>query len=129
MGRPARGPYKISIILGGIRMPRVPPAKIPPVASGMSYLYFNIVGRLSNPAMVTEAPTIPVPAASKVHINMVPRRTEPRSGPNAARMLPKALSATPARLRIEPINTKRGTAGKASFVVIDQARNIIWWKT
>ena len=63
------GPITTSIILGGINIPKVPPAVIVPAASLTSYfdLFMDLAAII--PSIVTEAPTIPVAAANITETN------------------------------------------------------------
>ena len=63
------GPITTNIILGGIKMPKVPPAVIVPAASFTSYpdLFIDLAAII--PKIVTEAPTIPVAAAKITETN------------------------------------------------------------
>ena len=58
------GPITTNIILGGIKIPKVPPAVIVPAARRTSYLDLFIDLAAMIPRIVTEAPTIPVAAAN-----------------------------------------------------------------
>ena len=59
------GPITTSIMLGGIKIPSVPPAVIEPAARRTSYPDRFIVLADMIPKIVTDAPTIPV-AAPKI---------------------------------------------------------------
>jgi hypothetical protein len=63
------GPITTNIILGGIKIPKVPPAVIVPAASLTSYpdLFMDLAAII--PRIVTEAPTIPVAAAKTTDTN------------------------------------------------------------
>ena len=63
------GPITTNIILGGIRIPKVPPAVIVPAANLTSYLDLFIDLAAIIPSIVTEAPTIPVAAANITDTN------------------------------------------------------------
>ncbi len=58
------GPITTNIMLGGIKIPKVPPAVIVPAARRTSYpdLFIDLAAIIPN--IVTEAPTIPVAAAN-----------------------------------------------------------------
>ena len=58
------GPITTSIMLGGIKIPKVPPAVIVPAASLTLYPDLFIDFAAIIPKIVTEAPTIPVAAAN-----------------------------------------------------------------
>ena len=63
------GPITTSIILGGIKIPKVPPAVIVPAASLTSYPDLFIDFEAIIPNRVTEAPQIPVDAATMTQTN------------------------------------------------------------
>ena len=67
-GTPTTGPMTTSMILGGIRMPSVPPAVMHPAESFTSYLLERMVGPAMTPRRVTEEPTMPVAAAKMVAV-------------------------------------------------------------
>ena len=66
---PTTGPMTTSMTLGGIRMPRVPPAVIIPADMRTSYLHLFIVGAAITPRITTDAPTIPVAVAKIAAVN------------------------------------------------------------
>jgi hypothetical protein len=57
------------MILGGIKIPKVPPAVIVPAANFTSYLDLFIDFAAIIPKIVTEAQTIPVAAAKNTETN------------------------------------------------------------
>ena len=64
------GPITTNIMLGGIKIPRVPPAQIKPAESLVSYPVLIMVLPAMIPKIVTDAPTIPVAAAKIVETNI-----------------------------------------------------------
>ena len=58
------------MMLGGISIPKVPPAQIKPADNLVSYPDLIIVLPAIIPSIVTEAPTIPVAAAKIVDTNI-----------------------------------------------------------
>ena len=60
--------YTINIMLGGIKIPRHPPAVTTPDANCLLYPLFTIAGQASNPIRVTTAPTIPVAVENIAHV-------------------------------------------------------------
>ena len=64
------GPITTNIMLGGIKIPKVPPAQIRPAESLVSYPVLIIVFPAIIPKIVTDAPTIPVAAAKIVDTNI-----------------------------------------------------------
>ena len=63
---PSRSAIKTSMMLGGIRMPSVPTEQAVPTAKLLFYLACSIGPIESMPSRATEAPTIPVEAASRM---------------------------------------------------------------
>ena len=55
-------------MLGGIKIPKHPPAQITPDANFLSYPAFTIAGQASRPINVTTAPMIPVAVENKVQV-------------------------------------------------------------
>ena len=55
-------------MLGGIKIPKHPPAQITPDANFLSYPAFTIAGHASKPINVTTAPIIPVAVENKVQV-------------------------------------------------------------
>jgi hypothetical protein len=75
------GPMTTSIMLGGMRMPRVPPAVIAPAESATLYPDFFMRSPAINPIITTPGVTIPVAAANKVADRRAARYKEPFIGP------------------------------------------------
>ncbi len=67
------GPITTSMMLGGIRMPSVPPAAIAPADRRASYRDLSIIGAAMMPSTVTAAPTMPVAIAKMVAVRMTAR--------------------------------------------------------
>ena len=55
-------------MLGGIKIPKHPPAQIMPDANFLSYPALTIAGQASNPINVTTAPIIHVAVENKVQV-------------------------------------------------------------
>ena len=55
-------------MLGGIKIPKHPPAQIIPEANFLSYPAFTMAGQASSPIKVTTAPIIPVAVENKVQV-------------------------------------------------------------
>ncbi len=55
-------------MLGGIRIPKHPPAQIIPEANFLSYPALTIAGQAKSPIKVTTAPIIPVAVEKSVHV-------------------------------------------------------------
>ena len=56
------------MMLGGIKIPKHPPAQIIPDANFLSYPALTIAGHASRPINVTTAPIIPVAVENSVHV-------------------------------------------------------------
>jgi hypothetical protein len=72
----------IKKILGGIKIPRVPPAAMHPVAKLESYLNRFISGKAMVPMVAPEARLVPVQAAKPVHAKFVAIANPPGSLPS-----------------------------------------------
>ena len=94
------GPMTTSMMLGGMRIPSVPPAVMAPALSPDEYPVFFMTGAAIRPMIMTEAPTIPVAAANSVAVKMVPRYNEPFSRPERRRSAWKRRSINPAFSRM-----------------------------
>ena len=68
--------------LGGIRIPRVPPARMTPSAISLSYLRLSIWGKAIIPIVTSVAPTTPAMAAIIVQAAIVAVATPPFSQPS-----------------------------------------------
>ena len=55
-------------MLGGIKIPKHPPAQIIPDANFLSYPALTIAGQASSPIKVTTAPIIPVAVEKSVQV-------------------------------------------------------------
>ena len=71
----------MNIVLGGISMPRVPPAATQPVANSMSYPRFLISGNAITPMVAAEAKLEPVQAAKAVQAKLVAKAIPPGALP------------------------------------------------
>ena len=78
------GPYMTSMTLGGMRIPRLPPAQTTPVARPLLYCRFSMAGTANNVMVVTVAAITPVQAAKTVHVMIVAKASPPRTGPNTS---------------------------------------------
>ena len=72
-----RSAMMMSMMLGGIRIPRVPEAAITPHESAGLYFCFSMVGSARAVIMVTDAPMIPVIAARMVPMMVTPSARAP----------------------------------------------------
>jgi len=90
------GPMTTNIMLGGMRIPSVPPAVMAPALSPDAYPVFFMTGAAIRPMIMTEAPTIPVAAANSVAVKMVPMYNDPLSRPEMSRSAWKRRSISPA---------------------------------
>ena len=64
-------PYTINTVLGGIRIPRLPPAATVPVARPISYPYFFISGSVTVAMVAAVALVEPEMAENPAHVPMV----------------------------------------------------------
>ncbi len=71
-----------SMTLGGIRMPRLPPAQTTPEANPLSYFRLSMEGIAIRVMAVTVAAMTPVQAAKIVQVTIVAMARPPRTGPN-----------------------------------------------
>jgi len=78
----AIGPYMTSMMLGGMRMPRVPPAATAPAESDLSYPLATIGAMAMIPIVVTEAAMTPVQAANTVATTITVMASPPRMPPS-----------------------------------------------
>ena len=97
-------------MLGGIKIPKHPPAQIMPDANFLSYPALTIAGQASNPINVTTAPIIPVAVENKVQVINAATAIE-AGNLCAANLIAKNNFATiPARSTKYPMNKNKGTA-------------------
>ena len=114
---PSTGPRSTSITLGGIRIPRHPPAVITPAERAVSYLAFIIAGAARRPITVTDAPIIPVAVAKTVAVRRTPRYKEPLIDEKINWNDLNRRSIRPACSSICPIKTNKGTAASTSSFI------------
>ena len=105
----------ISMMLGGIRIPRVPAAAMEPQASALLYPCLSMVGNAMAVIMVTDAPMIPVMAARMVPMTVTARARAPGTFRSMTWTAYSSLSATPLRSIITPMKTNVGTATRIRF--------------
>jgi hypothetical protein len=65
------GPYMTSMTLGGMRIPRLPPAQTTPVDRALLYFRFIMAGTANSVMVTTVAAMTPVQAAKMVHVTIV----------------------------------------------------------
>ena len=99
-----------SMILGGIRIPRVPEAQTVPTAKGLAYPCLSMAGRDKSPRSTTDAPIIPVAAASRMPMRVTLMASPPLTLPNRSCMANIIFSAIPERSSISPMKMNRGRA-------------------
>ena len=104
------GPITTSIILGGINIPKVPPAVIEPAAKRTSYFALFIVLADIIPRIVTDAPTIPVAAPNIVDTKSTATNSEPLVLDNAIWTDVNSLSIKFAFSIIIPMKVNKGIA-------------------
>ncbi len=69
-------------MLGGMRIPSVPPAQTEPVINSLLYPRLSILGIAISPIIVTEAAITPTQAAKMVPIAMLLTANPPLNPPN-----------------------------------------------
>ena len=77
---PATRAYMMNNILGGMRIPRVPPAMTAPQARRTWYFLLSIDGRAMSPMVTTAAPMMPTTAARRVLASTVADASPPGNG-------------------------------------------------
>jgi hypothetical protein len=103
--------------LGGMRMPRVPPAQMTPHASDTLYFRFSMAGRAISPTVVSVAPTTPAVAAKRVHNKMVQMARPPLIPPSTRYIALNSFSAAPDLVSTAPMKINSGTAGSTSLAM------------
>ncbi len=97
-------------------MPRVPAEHTVPVASDRAYPWLSITGKPMSPSNTTDAPIIPVLAASKIPMNTTQIAKPPRIRPNICCIAVIIRSAIPLRSRSRPIKINIGNATSSGFL-------------
>ena len=97
-------------MLGGIKIPKHPPAQITPDANFLSYPALTIAGQASKPINVTTAPIIPVAVENKVQVINAATAIEAGSLCAANLIAKNNLDTIPALSTKYPINKNSGTA-------------------
>ena len=93
---PRIGASTTSITLGGMRIPKVPPAVMTPADMEAEYPLLLMVGPAIIPITVTEAPIIPVAAAKRVAVSRTPMYSDPATPPKISWKERKRRSISPA---------------------------------
>ena len=124
-GTSKTGPITTSIMDGGIKIPKVPPAVIVPAARRTSYLARVIVFAAIIPNIVTDAPTMPVAAAKIIATNNTAKYNEPRKRASIKRTDSKSRSINPASSIITPIKTNSGTAANVCSSIVELNHSVI----
>ena len=101
---------RMARIEGGIRMPKVPPARIEPQASFGSYFRLSMAGSAIMPMVTSAAPMTPTMAARMVEAMMEADAPPPRSAPKILYMTSKSRSITPACLSTDAMKMNSGMA-------------------
>ena len=91
----AAEPIKTSMMLGGMRMPSVPPETITPAVRDLLYFASSIGPTNSRPIETTDAPTMPVVAAKRMAMSVAAIAMPPRWRPRATERLSNRRPATP----------------------------------
>ena len=119
---PAWSAIMTSMMLGGIRMLRTPPAATVPQAMRLSYPWSSMTGTAISVMLTTLAPMMPVQAASMAHITITARAMPPFTGPNRYIMPVKRPAEISDWDRNAAIRTNRGMASRMLLVVESKAR-------
>ena len=114
---PSLSAISTSMMLGGIRMPSVPTAHTVPTPSVLAYWFFSMTGRPSRASSTTEAPMMPVDAASSTPIRVTVTARPPRMRPNNWTKFSISRSAMPDRSSISPMKMNMGRATSSSFSI------------
>ena len=120
-----RSAITTNIMLGGIRMPRVPTAQTVPDARRLSYPFSSMTGSPSKPKSTTDAPIIPVDAASKTPIIVTVIARPPLTGPNKRANPVSSPRAIPERSNKIPIKINIGRATMTQFSITSQIRSTV----
>ena len=99
-------------MLGGIKIPKHPPAQIIPDANFLSYPALTIAGQAKSPIKVTTAPIIPVAVENNVQVIKAATAIDAGSLCEANRIAKNNFATIPALSTQYPINKKSGTAVK-----------------
>ena len=97
-------------MLGGMRIPRVPPAMTDPMARFLLYLCSSMEGRAMSPIVTTAAPMMPTIAARRVLAITVAIASPPLIAPVHSRMVSYMSSTIPACCSILARKINRGMA-------------------
>ena len=97
-------------MLGGIRIPKHPPAQIIPDANFLSYPALTMAGQASKPIKVTTAPIIPVAVENKVQVINAATAIDAGNLCAASLMAKNNLATIPALSTQYPKNKNIGTA-------------------
>ena len=112
----------ISMIEGGIRMPSVPEAATTPAARRLSYPASSMIGREMVASSTTEAPTMPVEAASRMPISTTAMASPPLTRPRVSANDRISFSASPDWSSISPMKTNIGKATSTAFSIVPNIR-------
>ena len=115
---PKRSAISTSMMLGGIRMPKVPTEQAVPTARLLLYLACSIGPTESMPSNATEAPTMPVEAASSMPTSTTVTAYPPRNGPSTRTRLCISRSAMPERSSMMPMKMNSGRATISSLATM-----------
>jgi hypothetical protein len=109
----------IMLMLGGIRMPSVPPAANDPKKSGGLYLRFSMLGIETVPivaAVATDDPEVAAKSALEATLVCIKPPGNQFTQRSRARNMSDAI---PVRSRISPIRMNNGTATSTNSVLAD----------
>ena len=109
MDCPVMMPYSTMTVLGGMRMPNVPPAAMQPVARVLAYLNFRISGMATTPMVTAQATEEPQMAAKPPQAAMVATASPPFRRPSQVFTQAKSSSLMPDLKAKLPMSRKRQT--------------------
>ncbi len=84
-----------------------------------------MIGRLSRVSSTTEAPMMPVEAASSTPISVTVTARPPRTRPNNWVKFSIICSATPERSSIRPMKMNMGSATRTQLVMVYQMSSVM----
>ena len=109
MDCPVMMPYSTMTVLGGMRMPSVPPAAMQPVARVLAYLNLRISGKATTPMVTAQATEEPQMAANPPQAATVAMASPPLSLPSQVFTQAKSSSLMPDLKAKLPMSRKRQT--------------------
>jgi hypothetical protein len=115
----------IIVMLGGIRIPRVPPTETEPTASRLLYPRLIISGTDTRPTVAAVAGLDPQMAANPVQVAMLLMASPPGSQLSQEWAALYMSSPTPEKETTSAIRMKRGSVIRKMFVPVSAATSAI----